>query len=232
MENTVSHALAILEEPVQYVALSFMALMYAIKIRGLLKKPFPPEKAELKGDRVSGALLSLTNVLRPWDMESTSKHLFFYTEFIIFHVAVALTIGSTFFIPLTPWLMTPTVSAVIMVFMGLAFLIGLRRIYRRLTVPEIKIISSPDDYFAIILMTAFFAVGFITMYLWIEGKPETGFMWIFFLMTTFFLLYVPFSKISHYVLYPFGRVNYGMIFGGRGVLNKGNKNITWDPKTS
>jgi nitrate reductase gamma subunit len=232
MENTVSHALAILEEPVQYVALSFMALMYAIKIRGLLKKPFPAEKAELKGDRVSGALLSLTNVLRPWDMESTSKHLYFYTEFIIFHVAVALTIGSTFFIPLTPWLMTPTVSAVIMVFMGLAFLIGLRRIYRRLTVPEIKIISSPDDYFAIILMTVFFAVGFVTMYLWIQGKPETGFMWIFFLMTTFFLLYVPFSKISHYVLYPFGRVNYGMIFGGRGVLNKSKKDITWDPKIS
>ncbi len=33
MENTVSHALFILEEPVQYVALAFMALMYAIKIR-------------------------------------------------------------------------------------------------------------------------------------------------------------------------------------------------------
>jgi len=70
------------------------------------------------------------------------------------------------------------------------------------------------------------------MYLWIQGKPETRFMWIFFLMTTFFLLYVPFSKISHYVLYPFGRVNYGMIFGGRGVLNKGKKDITWDPKIS
>ncbi len=41
MENTVSHALAILEEPVQYVALSFMALMYAIKIRATLEKAFP-----------------------------------------------------------------------------------------------------------------------------------------------------------------------------------------------
>ena len=42
-------------------------------------------------------------------------------------------------------------------------------------------------------------------------------------MTTFFLLYVPFSKISHYVLYPFGRVNFGMIFGGRGILNQSPK---------
>ena len=44
MENTVSHAMYILEEPVQYVCLAFMALMYTIKIYQLLKKPFPPER--------------------------------------------------------------------------------------------------------------------------------------------------------------------------------------------
>ncbi|MDQ1237997.1 MAG: hypothetical protein QG577_181 [Thermodesulfobacteriota bacterium] len=223
MDNNVSQAMWILQEPVQYVCLAFMATMYIIKIRQLLKKPFPPEKAELKGDRVAGAVHSLANVLRPWEMESTRNHLYFYAEFMIFHIAVALTIGSTFFIPLTPWLMTPAVSIVIMVFMGLAFLIGLRRIYRRFTVPEIRIISSPDDYFAVILMTTFFAVGMGAMWNWIRGVPESSWMWVFFLMTTFFLLYVPFSKISHYVLYPFGRVNFGMIFGGRGVLNKNVK---------
>lgn len=230
MPNEVSHALQILEEPVQYVCLAFMALMYTIKIYQLLKKPFPPERAELKGDRLAGVLHSLTNVLRPWDMESTQKNLYFYSEFLIFHIAVALTIGATFLIPLVPFLMTPTVTAVFMIFMGLAFLIGLRRIYRRFTVPEIRIISSPDDYFAVILMTVFFGVGFVTMWLWIQGSPETGWMWLFFLMTTFFLIYVPFSKISHYVLYPFGRVNFGMVFGGRGILNKGNVDATWNPK--
>lgn len=212
------------------MALSFMALMYIIKIRQMLKKPIPPEKAELKGDRVAGALESLTNVLKPWSMESTRKNPFFYAEFMIFHIAVALTIGATFFIPLAPSLMTPAVSKVFMLFMGLAFLIGLRRIYRRLTVPEIKIISSPDDYFAISLMTVFFAVGFVAMWMWIDGNPDTGWMWIFFLLTTFFLLYVPFSKISHYILYPFGRVNFGRTFGGRGVINKDVKNPTWNPK--
>ncbi|MGO9120019.1 MAG: hypothetical protein ACLQPD_20695 [Desulfomonilaceae bacterium] len=229
MPNEVSYALWVLQEPVQYLCLTFMALMYALKIYQLLKKPFPPEKAEFKGDRFTGAIISLTNVLRPWDMESTGKNLYFYAEFMIFHIAVALTIGSTFLIPLAPGLMTPTFSTIIMIFMGLAFLIGLRRIYRRLTVPEIRIISTLDDYFALILMTTFFAVGFITMSLWIQGYPETGWMWVFFLMTTFFLLYVPFSKISHYVLYPFGRVNFGMIFGGRGILNKNVKDATWNP---
>jgi nitrate reductase gamma subunit len=197
-----------------------MALMYAIKIYQLMKKPGPPEKAELKGDRFAGSVHSLANVLRPWGMESTRSHLYFYSEFVVFHIAVALTIGTTFMIPLFPWIMTPLVSKVIMVFMALAFLIGVRRIIRRLTVPEIRIISSPDDYFAVSLMTVFFAVGFGALWLWIEGRPETGLMWIFFMMTTFFLLYVPFSKISHYVLYPFGRVMFGQIFGGRGILNR------------
>lgn len=220
MENKVSLALTILQEPIQYACLAFMALMYAIKIYQLMKKPGPPEKAELKGDRFAGAMHSLANVLRPWGMESTRNNLYFYVEFAIFHIAVFLTIGTTFFIPLVPQMMTPFVTKVIMVFMALAFLIGLRRIYRRLTVPEIRIISSPDDYFAIILMTVFFAVGFGALWLWLEGRPETGWMWVFFLMTTFFLLYVPFSKISHYVLYPFGRVMFGQIFGGRGILNR------------
>lgn len=220
MENNISEALAFLEEPVQYVCLGFMAFMYMIKIYQLMKKPGPPEKAELKGDRYAGAVHSLANVLRPWGMESTRNNLYFYVEFAVFHIAVFLTIGSTFFIPLTPWLMTPLVTKVIMVFMALAFLIGIRRIIRRITDPKIRIISSPDDYFAITLMTVFFAVGFLAMWMWLKGLPETGFMWIFFLMTTFFLLYVPFSKISHYVLYPFGRVMFGQIFGGRGVLNR------------
>ncbi|HMK35879.1 MAG TPA: hypothetical protein VK463_12475 [Desulfomonilaceae bacterium] len=220
MENSVSHALQILEEPIQYVCLTFMALMYATKIYLLMKKPGPPEKAELKGDRFAGALQSLANVMRPWSMESTRNHAYFYAEFVVFHIAVFLTIGATFLIPLVPGLMTPVVTKFFMVFMGLAFLIGVRRIYRRATDPRIRIISSPDDFFAITLMTVFFAVGFGALWLWNAGRPETGLMWVFFLMTTFFLLYVPFSKISHYVLYPFGRVMFGQIFGGRGVLNR------------
>jgi nitrate reductase gamma subunit len=230
MENNVSYALYVLQEPVQYVCLAFMAMMYSIKIYQLAKKPFPPERAEFKGDRFAGALYSLTNVARPWDMESTRNNLYFYAEFVVFHISVVLTIGSTFLIPLVPQLMTPAVTGVFMVFMAMAFLIGLRRIYRRITVPEIRIISSPDDYFAIILMTVFFGVGAVTMWMWIQGMPETGWMWIFFLMTTFFLIYVPFSKISHYVLYPFGRINFGFVFGGRGILNQKNLDATWNPK--
>src|SRR4030042_1239767 len=40
---------------------------------------------------------------------------------------------------------------------------------------------------------------------------------IYFFMTAFFLIYVPFSKISHYLYYPFTRFYFGRTMGHRGV---------------
>ena len=47
----------------------------------------------------------------------------------------------------------------------------------------------------------------------------------FFLLTAFFLIYVPFSKISHYLYYPFTRFWFGKSMGYRGVypLKRGPK---------
>jgi hypothetical protein len=40
----------------------------------------------------------------------------------------------------------------------------------------------------------------------------------FFILTAFFLVVVPFSKISHYLYYPFTRIILGRTLGRRGVL--------------
>ncbi len=228
MENNVSAGLHALMTA-SHVALVWMATLYAIKIYQLMKKPGPPEKAELKGDRFAGAIYSLANVLMPWTMESTRKRLYFYAEFVVFHIAVILTITSTFTIPFAPWIMTPLVCTVTVVFQALAVLVGLRRIVRRIVTPEIRIISTVDDFFAVALLTTFFAVGTGAFFYLAQGKVDTPWMWAFFALVTFFIFYVPFSKISHYVLYPFGRVMYGQVFGGRGVLNQSKQNATWNP---
>ena len=39
----------------------------------------------------------------------------------------------------------------------------------------------------------------------------------FFILTAFFLIYVPFSKISHYLYYPFTRYYFGKTMGYRGL---------------
>jgi hypothetical protein len=44
-----------------------------------------------------------------------------------------------------------------------------------------------------------------------------GIVLTFFVLTAFFLIYVPFSKISHYLYYPFTRYYFGKSMGYRGV---------------
>ena len=78
-----------------------------------------------------------------------------------------------------------------------------------------KLISTADDYFSLVLMTVYFAVAFFA----IPNNYETS-EWpliLFFVLTAFFLMYVPFSKIGHYLYYPFTRYFIGRTMGHRGV---------------
>ena len=45
-----------------------------------------------------------------------------------------------------------------------------------------------------------------------------GWMIAYFLITAAFLIYVPFSKISHYVYWFFARVFFGLRYGRRGII--------------
>jgi nitrate reductase gamma subunit len=204
-----------LMEEVQYLALAFMGSVYVAKVVWLLRKASVRDKAHLKGDPLKGAMVSMGNIFMPWAMESTRVHWFFYIEFMVFHVAVALTILSTFLLPLKLMVPGDGFSQLVVFFMGLAFLVGVRRFVRRISRPEMRMISSMDDYFAIVILNLFFLSG-----MWALATGSSAGMWVFFVMTTFFLIYVPFSKISHYITYPFARWYYGVNFGGRGVLNK------------
>jgi len=96
-----------------------------------------------------------------------------------------------------------------------AFLVGAVRMARRLTDPYIRGISTPDDYFSLALLVVWLAFSFLAA----PNDRQAGewpLLWYFFL-TAFFLVYVPFSKISHYLFYPFARWYLGRTLGHRGV---------------
>jgi nitrate reductase gamma subunit len=152
----------------------------------------------------------------PWGMESTRQNPFFYAQFVVFHVAVAAGIAMSFVIPYLPGLMKPMVVVrLLQVLFALGCLIGCYRLYRRLTDPFIRQISSPDDIFSILLLTVWMFAS-----IWAApNRPDQGEgpLMIYFLLTAFFLVYVPFSKISHYLYYPFTRYYFGRTMGHRGV---------------
>jgi nitrate reductase gamma subunit len=125
-----------------------------------------------------------------------------------------------FIIPDAPWLLeSASLVLVLQVVIGAAFLVGVGRIVRRVTNPYMRAISSPDDYFSLVLLTVWFFFAFLS----VPNDTSAG-EWpliAYFSIATFFLIYVPFSKISHYLYYPFTRYYLGKTMGHRGVYPLG-----------
>ena len=209
------HFVELLKDQVQIVALSFMAIVYALRIKWLHKFAAPKESTPSRGDHGQGIRYCMMNIAMPWTLDSYKKHPLRYLEFVIFHIGITLTITATVIIPYWPQLMTPAVVAFCKIMIAGALIAGISRLIKRIVKPEIRIISSPDDYFSIILLNLYLLSAYF-------GVANNN-MWTtiaFFGMTTFFLIYVPFSKISHYLYYPFNKFFVGRHLGHRGVYPK------------
>ena len=204
----------------QYVALAFMALVYTMRILWLLGYKAGGERQAPTGSAATtpakGILYSWANIAMPWTMESTRKKFYLYLQFVVFHLGVAAAISLSFIIPEFPHLLSDVVVLVFQVLIGAAFVVGIIRIIRRVGDPYMRAISSPDDYFSLVLLTVWFLSAVLAV-----PNDTSGGEWpllSFFILTAFFLIYVPFSKISHYLYYPFTRYYLGKTMGHRGIF--------------
>jgi nitrate reductase gamma subunit len=149
-------------------------------------------------------------------MESFRKKLFLWFQFGVFHVGVVFSITPSVVIPYWPGLLEyPLVVTVTQIAIGAACVVGVMRIIRRVGSKYLRAISSPDDYFSLILLTVWFAFAFLA----VPNSTAMGewHLMTYFILTAFFLMYVPFSKISHYLYYPFTRFWFGRSMGHRGT---------------
>jgi hypothetical protein len=212
-----SDFLRILENEVQIAALVFLALVYSGRLIWLFRFKTRKDRTLAAGSEGAGAGYSLMNIAMPGAMESTRKRPGFYIQFVIFHSGVAAAIAGTFIIPYAPGVFEA--RAVVLLFQAViaaAFGVGLLRLVRRLRDPVLREVSSPDDYFSLVLLIVWFAAGVLA----VPNRPERG-EWpliLYFGLTAFFLAYVPFSKICHYLYYPFTRFYLGRSLGHRGAL--------------
>jgi nitrate reductase gamma subunit len=212
-------------EVVHWIALVVMAIVYTMKIRWLLSFNLAKDKSAPgnpeQSNKQRGARYSLWNVAMPWSMESTRKPkgFIFYISFVIFHLGVVAGITLAFVSTIAPdFLRQPVVAWTMIVFLVAAFLVSCYRILRRMFRPLMRLISTPDDYFSLFMLTIWFGLGALTqaylMGIW--GMTNETLLVAYLYLTSFFLLYVPFSKISHYLYYPFTRTYIGRALGQRG----------------
>jgi nitrate reductase gamma subunit len=212
-------------EVVHWIALVVMAIVYTLKIRWLLSFNLAKDKSAPgnpgQSNKQRGARYSLWNVAMPWSMESTRKPkgFVFYLSFVIFHLGVVAGITLAFVSTIAPdFLRIPAVAYTTLAFIVGAFLVSVYRVGRRMLRPLMRLISTPDDYFSLVMLTIWFGLGTCTqaylMGIW--GMTSENLLVAYLYLTSFFLLYVPFSKISHYLYYPFTRTYIGRALGQRG----------------
>jgi nitrate reductase gamma subunit len=204
-----------------------MAVVYTLRLRWLFKfKAGKDKSAPGAPDRTTaqkGGWYSLGNVAMPWAMESTRRGFAFYLSFVLFHLGVVagitLAFTSTFSIT-RAYLEIPVVAWLVGGLTGVAFLVAVYRVLRRLFKPVMRLISTPDDYFSLFMLTIWFALATATQahIAGVAGFESVAILIAYLYLTSFFLLYVPFSKISHYLYYPFTRWWIGKALGHRGSL--------------
>ena len=212
-------------EVVHWIALVVMAIVYTLKIRWLMSFPLAKDRSTpgnlTQSEKKKGARYSVFNVAMPWSMESTRKPkgFVFYLSFVLFHLGVVAGITLAFVSTIAPdFLRIPVVGWTMMAFLIAAFLVSLYRVARQTLRPLMRLISTPDDYFSLLMLTIWFGLGACTqaylMGIW--GMTSETLLIAYLYLTSFFLLYVPFSKISHYLYYPFTRIYIGRALGQRG----------------
>jgi nitrate reductase gamma subunit len=215
-----SEALYFSEHTLQEVALVFMGLVYITRLIWLFRFPAVRERQAPTGlpgtTRARGILYSWFNVAMPWAMESSRQNLFLWVQFVVFHLGVVAAIALSFVIPYAPGLLQSSlVVLATQAVVGAAFVVACMRIIRRVGNKYMRAISSPDDYFSLLLLTVWFAFAFLATL----NRMDAGewHLLTYFILTAFFLVYVPFSKISHYLYYPFTRYWLGKTLGYRGI---------------
>lgn len=183
-----------------------------LKLREIMNRPFKADLARERGNVGRGILFAFTLGMAPWEKESTRLHWMAYLRGIFFHLGIFMAFGVLL---ASPWLelLPDIVIWLALAVTGLGALFGFAGIFMRLSGPNERALSLPDDYFSVFLTSLFIALAFGTL-LWPAALP------VFYVVTGIVGAYIPVSKIRHCVYFFYSKFFFGMSFGRRGVIGQ------------
>jgi nitrate reductase gamma subunit len=182
----------------------------AIRLRVFLRHPWRPEQAPARGSAAAGVRYAFTWGMAPWAKESTRIHLPAYLRGIVFHSGIG---AGLLALLLAPW--QAAVPAVVRWTLVAATLLGALAGWggftARLTARTLRAVSTPDDLFAVALVSAFLTAAAAA---WWEARWAPA----FYVLGAATLVAVPFTKIRHCIYFGFSRYYFGLFYGRRGVI--------------
>ncbi len=193
------------------LGLLFAVGAFALRWRAAQQRPFAPDRAPAKGSPQHGVLYAFTLGMAPWAKESTRRHMLAYLRGIGFHIGIFS--GLTALL-ISPWweVLPMPLRWLFAALTGLGALFGLIGEIMRRVEHHLRLLSTPDDHFSVLLVTVFLAATSAALLsdIW---QP------IMYLAGAVMFIYAPLGKIRHCIYFFFSRRFFGLLIGRRAVVH-------------
>lgn len=181
----------------------------AWRLQAFLALPYKPEQAPPKGRVIPGLLYAFTLAMAPWSKESTRRHVLPYVRGVLFHVGIFVSLA---LLPLSLFLSQLGVLRLLMALpVGIGALGGWLGLGQRLVGERERALSTPDDFMAVALVSLFLSTAFAALL-------AAAWLPAFYLASALMLIYIPLSKIRHFIYFFFSRLFFGLRFSRRGAI--------------
>lgn len=177
------------------------------------------------GPGIKGALRSIVVWMIPFGTHSWRFYPFFTVLVFVFHIGVLVTplllLGHNLMLQEAWGFSLPTIPEALADTLTVAMLVaGLFILLRRIALPQVRILTKPYDLLVLIIAIAPFLTGFLAHMqvgnynFWLIAHILSG---------EILLVAIPFTKLSHFLLFFLSRAQIGMDFGIKrgGMKSKG-----------
>jgi hypothetical protein len=192
-------------------SLVFSASAILYRFFRILKYPQPIDYATPKSSSLMGVAYAFTFGMAPWAKESTRKHWVLYLRGILFHLGIFSAL--LFFVLRLLSFSIPQLTLFLLILTGIGAIMGIVGMVLRFGEKNLRMISNFDDHLSLWLVTIFLLLMVLSHFV-LSTLP------IMFLFTSIMFIYIPFSKIRHFIYFFFSRLFFGNHLGKRGIIKK------------
>ncbi|HKZ54179.1 MAG TPA: hypothetical protein VJ123_01780 [Anaerolineales bacterium] len=219
----------VITRTVALLALSFAMGAFALRWRAAQRRPLAAEpflprngirraapggaaadRAPAKGSPQRGLLYAFTLGMAPWAKESTRLHQLAYLRGIVFHGGIFTALAALLLSPI--WSLLPKLLLYALAgAAAIGALCGVLGALARWFEPNLRALSTPDDFASVLLVALFQGLTGIALL-------NPAWLPALYLSAALMLVYAPLGKIRHCIYFFFSRRFFGLFLGRRGLV--------------